>query len=110
MEAEIKKIIEKALEENKIISKKKILSIEDIKFNKEQIGVNFEKVGNFSIYREITQDGDVYSAYFNCRVTTKGSSNSHVTKNGSGSITGLVENDSGDLVLPDSGQVHMEIR
>lgn len=109
MEAEIKKIIEKALEENKIISKKKILSIEDIKFNKEQIGSDIEKVGNSSIYKETIENKNVYSAYFNCRITTESSSNLHVTTNAFGSISGLVENDSGELVLPDSGQVYIDI-
>lgn len=108
-ETQIKKIIKKALEENNITSSKNILSIKEITFNKEQIGGDFEKVGNSSIYKEIIENKDVYSAYFNCRIIIKNSSNSHATKNASGSITGLVENDSGELILPDSERVYIDI-
>ena len=108
METKIRIIIKKALEEDKIISNRKILSIEGITFNKEQIGEDFEKVGNSSIYKEIIENKNVYSAYFNCRITTESTSNLNVTTNASGSITGLVENDSGELILPASERVYID--
>ncbi|MEQ8909649.1 MAG: hypothetical protein RIC95_10685 [Vicingaceae bacterium] len=99
MKTKIEEIIQNAFEKNKIETREKIISIEDIEFNKEQIGSEQYKVGNFTIYKE----DDTYSAYFNCRLTIEGSAN--MKTNGTGIITDLKENDLGDLTYNDSIRV-----
>ena len=109
MEQEIKAIIGRAIEDETYICKEKIKKIENIVFNKLQMGGDWTQIGNSSIYYETANNVSLYTAYFNCKITILEKTKSQeYSFNGHGNVSGLIQNESGKLILTETSDVYID--